>query len=255
MLTALDIKEREMISLVGAGGKTSLMFALAEDLRNRKKKVLTTTTTKIFQPEPEESPQVILGGIEVLKELERGLVRHGHITWAAEAIAGHKLRGVSLSEISAVWTAGIADYLIVEADGSARKPVKAPGDHEPVVPQETTLFLSVIGLSALGLPLNAENAFRPELISRLTGLAMNSPMTTDILAHLLVHPEGGLKGYHPPMRMGVFLNQYDRLNDRQPGLDLAQTIKEKSGGLIDRVIISQLKKTSKNKMFCLKEIT
>jgi probable selenium-dependent hydroxylase accessory protein YqeC len=84
-----------MISLVGAGGKTSLMFALAKDLQHRKKKVITTTTTKIFQPGPEESPKVILGGIDALKEIESGLALHGHITWAAESIADHKLRGVS----------------------------------------------------------------------------------------------------------------------------------------------------------------
>jgi probable selenium-dependent hydroxylase accessory protein YqeC len=245
LFAALDLQEQELITLVGAGGKTSLMFALAGELQTRSKKVITTTTTKIFQPAPNESPKVILGGIDVLKEMESGLDRHGHVTWAGDAIAGNKLRGVSLSEISAVWTAGIADYMIVEADGSARKPVKAPGEHEPVVPQETTLFVSLLGLSALGNPLNAEIAFRPENISRLTGLAMNSPMTSEILSRLLLHQEGGLKGSHPPMRIVVFLNQYDRLADKQSGLDLAQAVREKSRGSIARIILGQLKPTSK----------
>jgi probable selenium-dependent hydroxylase accessory protein YqeC len=135
--------------------------------------------------------------------------------------------------------------VIVEADGSSRKPVKAPGEHEPVVPQETTLYISVLGFSALGQPLTAENAFRPERISHLTGLALNSPMTADALARLLVHPEGGRKGSRPSMRIAVFLKQCDRLTDRQSGLDLVQAVIKKSGGLIDKVIIGRLKQISK----------
>ncbi|MCF8109113.1 MAG: hypothetical protein K9J81_08985, partial [Desulfohalobiaceae bacterium] len=39
-----------IISLVGAGGKTSLMFQLAREIAARKQRVLTTTTTRIFSP-------------------------------------------------------------------------------------------------------------------------------------------------------------------------------------------------------------
>ena len=47
---ALDIHPKDVISIVGAGGKTTLMFALARELSNKKGMVITTTTTKIFPP-------------------------------------------------------------------------------------------------------------------------------------------------------------------------------------------------------------
>jgi probable selenium-dependent hydroxylase accessory protein YqeC len=238
---ALELRERELISLVGAGGKTSLMFSLAKELQDRRKKVITTTTTKIFYPQTEESPKIILGGASAFKKIEGGLDRFKHITWAAETNVDNKLRGVSMADLSAVWSTGVADYMIVEADGSARKPVKAPGENEPAVPQETTLFISVLGLSALGRPLTGEFAFRPEGISVLTGLAMNSLMTGDALARLLVHPQGGLKGFRPSMRALIFLNQSDKAPSPQPVLQLARAVKEKGGVIISRIIVSQLK--------------
>ncbi|HID0823801.1 TPA: selenium cofactor biosynthesis protein YqeC, partial [Clostridium botulinum] len=42
----LNLKKRSIISIVGAGGKTSLMLNLSEELRPYNK-VLSTTTTKI----------------------------------------------------------------------------------------------------------------------------------------------------------------------------------------------------------------
>ena len=49
-----------VISLVGAGGKTSLMFRLAQELSAEGATVLTTTTTRIFMPGQGQSRCVIL---------------------------------------------------------------------------------------------------------------------------------------------------------------------------------------------------
>ena len=61
LIEALALGSRELISLVGAGGKTTLMFALAEELRILNRRVVTTTTTKIVPPAPEESPRLLTG--------------------------------------------------------------------------------------------------------------------------------------------------------------------------------------------------
>jgi len=45
---AFSIRKGEVISLVGAGGKSSLMQALADELAATGGTVITTTTTKIF---------------------------------------------------------------------------------------------------------------------------------------------------------------------------------------------------------------
>ncbi len=229
-----------MISLVGAGGKTTLMFSLAGELRRLHRRVVTTTTTKIYPPAAEESPRLLLGGPEVFPSLEEDLIHCGHITWAAGRSTENKLLGSSLSDLSLLWAKGWTDYLIVEADGSARRPIKAPNQNEPVVPLESTCFVSVFGLSALGQPLHSNRAFRPEIIARLTGIHPGTPITAEGLANLAAHPLGGLKGRGPGMRAVVFLNQMDSQPDGHPLRHLAEAVLRKGQGQIERVIVGQL---------------
>ena len=60
---ALMLGDGGVISLVGAGGKTSLMFKLAHELSRTGGSVLTTTTTKILEPEPDQSSCVIVSAL------------------------------------------------------------------------------------------------------------------------------------------------------------------------------------------------
>jgi probable selenium-dependent hydroxylase accessory protein YqeC len=240
LIEALNLKERELISLVGAGGKTTLMFALAKELQALGSRVVTTTTTKIFFPTAEESPSVLLGDAGLFPAMASQLAEKGHVTWAAKHLPGNKLAGVSLQDISALWSSGLTNYLIVEADGSARRPLKAPNEREPVVPSDTTLFITVAGLTALGKPLNETRAFRPEIISRLTGKALNGLIKPGDLVSLIIHPLGGLKGWLPRMRALAFLNQADDGLARERGRAVAKEILGKNNK-IERVIVSRLK--------------
>ena len=142
--------------------------------------------------------------------------------------------------MSQLWSRKWADYLLTEADGSARRPIKAPDQSEPVVPAETTLFISIFGLSALGQPLNQDSSFRPEIISRLTGLSPGSLISPEVIFRLATHPSGGLKGWGPGMRAVCLLNQRDSLPDQHLALNLAESIHRQAPILFDRVIISRL---------------
>ena len=217
------------------------MFALAGELRILNRRVITTTTTKIFPPLPEQSPRLLLGGPEIFPSIGEDLIHYGHITWAAGRGAENKLLGNSLADLSHLWAGNWADYLIVEADGSARRPIKAPNQNEPVVPPESTCFISVFGLSALGQPLNSNWAFRPEIITRLTGIQAGNPISSEGLANLATHPLGGLKGRRAGMRTMVFLNQMDSPFDAHALRHLAESILSKGQGQIERVILGQLK--------------
>ncbi|MGB4108702.1 MAG: hypothetical protein WBL38_02525, partial [Desulfomonilia bacterium] len=74
-----------VITLVGAGGKTTLMFRLARELAVSDGPVLTTTTTKIYRPGPDDSPQVIVSASaeEVLARSARILETSRHVTAGA----------------------------------------------------------------------------------------------------------------------------------------------------------------------------
>ncbi len=231
---------RELIALVGAGGKTTFMFTLAEELAGRKGRVVTTTTTKIFPPEGEESPLIVTGRRESFPLIREGLRRKGRLTWAAAPGPQGKLLGVALSDLSRLWSRKWVHYIIAEADGSARKPLKAPREQEPVVPPETTIFISLLGLSALGTPLNEASCFQAERIARLTGFPPATPITEDLLIRLAVHPLGGLKGRNPGMRAVCVLNQTDTLADPRVLPGLAEAILRQAASAYDRVILSQL---------------
>jgi probable selenium-dependent hydroxylase accessory protein YqeC len=236
---ALNLGDRELISLVGAGGKTTLMFALARELKDRGFRVVTTTTTKIFYPTAEETPLVLLGDAGLLPEIDSALARNSHVTWAARQLPENKLSGVSLEDLSLLWSSGITDYLVVEADGSARRPLKAPNEKEPVVPPETSLFITVAGLSVLGKPLNDQGVFRSEIVSKLTGIALDEPITPAGLISLITHPRGGLKGWLPGMRIMVFLNQADEYPALEESRGLAKKILSKNSR-IEKVILGRL---------------
>jgi hypothetical protein len=94
-----------------------------------------------------------------------------------------------------------------------------------------------MGLSALNRPLNQDNAFRPEIISRLTGLSLEAPMTVEPLARLLVHPEGGMKGFRPSMRAFILLTQVDLEPEPGVGQRLAERIEELGRDRVGRVLI------------------
>ena len=105
--------------------------------------------------------------------------------------------------------------ILNEADGSRMRPFKAPAAHEPVIPAETTLVVPVVGADVFGQPLDAEHVHRPELVSALSGAPLGAPITPEIVARVLAHPEGGRKGVPAGARVVVLINKVESLADRR----------------------------------------
>jgi probable selenium-dependent hydroxylase accessory protein YqeC len=207
---ALGIGERELISIVGGGGKTSLMYALAQELSSKGKKVITTTTTRIMPPEPDQSPCLVLSEDEdsLISQLKEAFSNCFHVT-AAHHKTDSKLKGLAPETVDRLAAIHIADYIINEADGAARKPLKAPNATEPVIPASTSLVVAVIGMDALGKPLTPETAFRPELITHITGLAAGSEITAGDMATLLTNRHGIIQNSPGGARIVPFLNKIE----------------------------------------------
>ena len=232
-----------MISLVGAGGKTTLMFCLAKELVLQGKKVITTTTTKILEPSSEETSRLVVDSDEkrVQRLVALHLDRDRHLTIARERLGSGKLQGVSPEVVANFWESMGADTVIVEADGAAGRPVKAPREHEPVIPSNTTLVIALLGLDGIGQPLNDENAFQPELISRMTGVRVGEKMTAPLLAILMTHREGIFKGAPAGSRVVSFINKIDLPGGLENGRKLAREILNRKHPQIERVVLGQLK--------------
>jgi len=240
---ALGLKEREVISLVGAGGKTTLMYRLAKELVFSGKRVVTTTTTKILEPRPEETNLLFVDSDE--KKIEEFVCQHlnqyRHLTVARERLGSGKLKGVSPDLVNALWSLDKIDTIIVEADGAAGRPVKAPREWEPVIPTATTLVVAILGVDGVGRELNEENAFQPERISKITGIPVGEKLTDEAMAILMVHPEGVLKGAPSSSRVVAFFNKVDIPKGVTEAKDIARKIIEKKQRQIDRVVLGQLR--------------
>ena len=159
-ISALLGVERGVTALIGGGGKTTLMCTLAEELR-RRGTVVVTTSTHIQRPE--QYPVLLSGGAAAVSA---ALAAHGAVCVAGETAEG-KLTAPALSFET---LAQLADFVLVEADGAKRLPLKAHAPHEPVIPPNTRQTIYVVGADGFGRPIR-QICHRPERYAALCGAA------------------------------------------------------------------------------------
>ncbi len=228
LVRAFDLP-RGVTALVGGGGKTTLMLKLARELAEAGSRVIVTTTTHIFPPD----------GITTLTnatiaEIASALVKDGAVC-VGKSDGGEKLTApdVSIGDLES-----LADYVLVEADGAKRFPLKAPAAHEPVIPDETRLVIAVAGLSGVGKTMR-EAVFRPERYAALTGKSESDPVTAQDVALVLTHPEGQRKGVTDDMRFSILLNQAD---DEAAKRAAAQVAAELNSTGVERTVVASMQK-------------
>ena len=234
----------KVISIVGGGGKTSLMFLLAHAFQKKGLKVVTTTTTRILKPTSQQTGGVVFVDRDDFHDkLEDCLTLYGHATVAQQLLpSGDKLQGIGCTEVEQIFNQSSVERMIIEADGARQLSFKAPGDKEPVVPQITDVFISVVGLDIIGKSLEDANVFRARLVSERTGLAMGAKIKPLTVAQLAVHSKGLVKGCPKKARSYLFLNKTDipsgkekahsvieesqKLEGRKPDFWLSASIRE-----------------------------
>jgi probable selenium-dependent hydroxylase accessory protein YqeC len=168
------------------------------------------------------------------------LRRHPHISAGRRLIHfQHKLKGFSPEAIDAIWRSGVFRWIIVEADGAAGKPFKAPAGHEPVIPQSTKWVIGLVGLKALGKALTERWAFRPQLVSKISGLAPGALITESAIAEVLTNPNGIMKGFPEQAKRFAFLNQAESQERLAAGRRIARMINSHKTAGLAGVLIGQ----------------
>ena len=207
---ALRIGDGEIVAFVGGGGKSTAMFRLAQEMVEAGGKVITTTTTRIFAAQIELAP-VPFSTFEVNRaELEAALEQRRHVLVTAPVNREQgKASGVSLDLVRSLCAVPDVSAILIEADGSRMRPFKAPAAHEPVIPPETTLVVPVVGADVFGEPLTDVRVHRPELVRALTGAREGEPVTPELVARVLAHPQGGLKNIPPRARVLGLVNKVE----------------------------------------------
>lgn len=245
ILVSLLPESGGVVSLVGAGGKTTLMFRLAKEISEGGESVLTTTTTKIMMPAKEKSARVIVSSRleQVIAEAKDLLKNSFHVTAGREHILPeNKLIGFDPDAVRKLWESGLFRWILVEADGAAQRPLKAPAGHEPVIPECSTHVVVVIGLDAVGQPLEEKRVFRSEVYSQVTGVPLGSPVTERSVAEIVLNDNGMMKGSPSAAMRCVFLNKADNENACSIGRGIASILREESKGNLERILIGSVRK-------------
>jgi probable selenium-dependent hydroxylase accessory protein YqeC len=223
----IDLPEHPLISIVGAGGKTTTMYTLARELARRGKRVVTTTTTQIFTPTSDETDKLIVETetAMLLNKVKAAWAHHRRITVATAIDNRGKLMSLQPDIPALLIQEGGADVVIIEADGARHRMIKAPAEYEPVVPPETNVALLLMSVEAINQPLNEEIAHRPERIAAVTGIHMGDTLTPDVIARLMMSEQGALKGVPGTARVYLLITHV--ISERRWAvLELAERVRE-----------------------------
>ena len=208
---ALRVNSSSCIAFIGAGGKTTAMFQLARTLSKNEgaSPVIVTATSHLGAWQLGLADQHIMADTpDPIEKLEHGL--KGVILLTGE-MDGDRTKPINNNLMN--WLQQFCGYhsipLLIEADGSRGKPLKAWAEHEPPVPEFVEFVVQVVGLTGLGKSLNDKNVHRPEIFSRLSGLSIGESITADSLVRILKHRESGLKNIPANARRVALLNQAD----------------------------------------------
>jgi len=222
----LDLPLHPLISIVGAGGKTTTMYTLASELAQRGKRVITTTTTNIYFPKEDETDTLIVATETsvLLKMVKAAWKQHHRVTVAGRAIGSGKIAGLQAEQPYELLMKSGADVVIVEADGARHKMIKAPAEHEPVVPPETNVALLMMNAEAINQPLSGEIAHRPERVAAVLGINQGDILTPALVARLMTSEQGGMKNIPEMAKVYVLITHVTE--ERRDGvLEMASLVR------------------------------
>lgn len=244
----IDINRKNIISFVGGGGKTSLIYKLGHELRELGKKVIITTTTHMFMPEN----NVVLTGKkdDIIKLLHNenmitvGMLcdekniksQHNQLkkrTRLDSCEKGNSQKISGLPKEIAESLIEIADFVLVEADGSKRLPLKVPAQHEPVILKGSNLVVGVCGIDAIGKSIN-KTCHRSNLVSKFLDTNEERIINSYDIAKILSSAEGARKNVKCLYK--VIINKADTISELEKAKDISKELS--SFGINETVITS-----------------
>lgn len=223
-----------VVSIVGAGGKTTLMFSLAEELRY-KNKVLVTTTTKIYVPKEYQYDYIAKNKDEF--NYYNKLNNKGTYVYGKAINGQDKLIGLDCELLDNQMP--YFDYVLIEADGSKKKPIKGWNDNEPVISGKTNKTIGILSIKNIGRKINEENVHRVEKFIDVTNSYKGDTISIKHIINLIFHSRGLFKD-----AVGekiLFINKVETEKDTALAKELVKSVRENNHGYIDCIIFGSLR--------------
>lgn len=255
-----NINIHDIVSIAGAGGKTTLMFNLAKELSG-KGRVLVTTTTKIYLPEKSQYDDLILnkgfyrdGSTENNHISEKNKLyvyrrsddkksnnyKNGIYVYGDRVNEENKIMGIPDSDLRNILVD--YDYILVEADGSKKKPLKGWRDDEPVISEFTNTTIGVVNGKALNLTIDEKNIHRIDRFLILTEGVVGDKIKVENILSLIFKPEGIFKNSRG--KRILFISNIDNEGDFKCIEELLLEILKvnKRYRLLDKIVVGSLLK-------------
>jgi molybdenum cofactor cytidylyltransferase len=224
---ALRVETGQSVAFIGAGGKSSAICTLAKELKS-KGPVVSTTSTKLGLAQTDLAEEhIILKTLDLLDGVGAYLRSGRSVLVTNDQVPDEpKWSGLSLIELERLREICREEgaILLIEADGARRKSLKAPAEHEPVVPEWVDLVVSIAGLDVIGKPFTPEYCHRAELAKEILGIEGDARIEYNHLSELLRAEHGGLKGAPPSSTVRVILRQSDSSEDIEIGRKIASEV-------------------------------
>jgi molybdenum cofactor cytidylyltransferase len=218
---AVRVNGSACVAFAGAGGKTTAMFQLARLLTPP---VIVTATSHLGVWQINLADQHILTDQHSLSETVAHQLQG--VTLITGDLDGDRTTPVSKELLNwlQLFCRSHSLPLLIEADGSRGKPLKAWAEHEPPIPAFVETVIQVAGLSALGEPMSEKNVHRPEVFVQRSGLSLGETISPGAIRAVLTHPQGGLKNIPTHARKIALLNQADTADLQAAARVVAQSI-------------------------------
>jgi len=212
-----------LVCAVGAGGKKSTLYRLAEAHLVAGSAPIGLTCTVTMGPPPRSLPvERLIAAPEILAAEVPGLARrHRLLLYAQPSAKPGRLGGLPGALLAQLHAAGGFAVTLVKADGARMRWLKAPRDDEPVLPQGAATVLPVLSIRALGQPLEPSIAHRIERVAAVTGAAVGERLEAAHLARLLTSADGALQGIGAAVVVPI-VNMVDDAARRAGARDVAQ---------------------------------
>ena len=212
-LQSFEIVKNDVISFIGAGGKTSLIFRLAEDARRLGFKTLVTTTTHMLIPQPDNFDALDLSGALFRDTI---LPAPGIYVGGVAAEEHGKMAGVSLSCLENMLNR--FDLILIEADGAAGKPLKGWKETEPVIPLVTTKTIGIIDIQTIGCLIDRSLVHRLEIFLKLSRSSETECLSVDHLRRV-INNENGLFSKSQGAEI-LYVNKRESASDEKNAAEL-----------------------------------
>lgn len=237
LIDTFKINNKDIITIIGAGGKTSLMFSASSLLRNDYK-VLVTTTTHIYIPDNNLYDKIIMlthfeneNYNNILQNNKNGVYVIG-----SHIVNNSKIKGLTFDMLDKITP--YFDVVIIEGDGSKEKSLKGWNDNEPVIYPKTTKTIGIVDISSIGIDINEENIHRVDKFLEIINDYSNNKVNIEHLEKLILNKNGLFKFYKGEKIL--FINKVEDINKRKNALNIIKDIKNENQSYIDKFIYGSI---------------